>query len=109
MKHRATNKDTKAIPPADLTEAQAKAELKRLAQEIAAHDERYYQNDAPTISDAEYDALRARNAAIEVRFPAQVRNTFLPGGSAPGRHAALPSCATRCRCYRSTTRSAMKT
>ncbi len=73
MKHRATNKDTKTIPPADLTEAQAKAELKLLAQEIAAHDERYYQHDAPTISDAEYDALRVRNAAIEARFPALVR------------------------------------
>ncbi len=87
MKHRATNKDTKAIPPADLTEAQAKAELKRLAQEIAAHDERYYQNDAPTISDAEYDALRARNAAIEVRFPAQVRKNSPSGrvGARPAR------------------------
>ncbi len=57
----------------DLTQAQAKAELKRLAQEIAAHDERYYQHDAPTISDADYDALRIRNAAIEARFPALVR------------------------------------
>jgi DNA ligase (NAD+) len=52
-----------------LTEAQAKAELKRLAKEIAEHDKRYHQEDAPTITDAEYDALRRRNAAIEVRFP----------------------------------------
>ena len=58
--------------PDELTQAQAKTELKRLAQEIAAHDERYYQNDAPTISDADYDALRRRNAAIEARFPALV-------------------------------------
>jgi DNA ligase (NAD+) len=65
------------IPPSDLTQAQAKAkakakakaELKRLAREIAAHDERYYQNDAPTISDADYDALRRRNATLEARFP----------------------------------------
>ena len=57
----------------DLTQAQAKAELKRLAQDIAEHDERYYQHDAPTISDADYDALRIRNAAIEVRFPALAR------------------------------------
>jgi DNA ligase (NAD+) len=57
----------------DLTQAQAKAELKRLAQDIAEHDERYYQHDAPTISDADYDALRIRNAAIEARFPALVR------------------------------------
>jgi DNA ligase (NAD+) len=61
-----------AVPPDELTQAQAKAELKRLAQEIAAHDERYYQDDAPTISDADYDALRRRNAAIEARFPALV-------------------------------------
>ncbi|MBN8967750.1 MAG: NAD-dependent DNA ligase LigA [Rhizobiales bacterium] len=52
-----------------LTKAQAKVELKRLALEIALHDERYYQKDAPTISDAEYDALRRRSDAIEARFP----------------------------------------
>ncbi len=52
-----------------LTEAQAAAELKRLANEIAGHDKRYYQDDAPTVTDAEYDALRRRNAAIEARFP----------------------------------------
>jgi DNA ligase (NAD+) len=59
---------------ADLTEAQAKAELKRLAAEIAAHDKRYYQQDAPTVTDAEYDALRQRNAAIEARFPELIRS-----------------------------------
>ena len=68
-KNKSKGKDASAIPPSDLTEAQAKAELKRLAREIAAHDERYYQNDAPTISDADYDALRRRNAALEARFP----------------------------------------
>jgi DNA ligase (NAD+) len=52
-----------------LTKAQAKAELTRLALEIEAHDERYYQKDAPTVSDAEYDALRRRSDAIEARFP----------------------------------------
>jgi DNA ligase (NAD+) len=65
-------KNPRNTPPDELTQAQAKTELKRLAQEIAAHDERYYQNDAPTISDADYDALRRRNAAIEARFPALV-------------------------------------
>jgi DNA ligase (NAD+) len=64
---------TTVIPPEDLTETQAEAELARLAEEIAAHDERYYQNDAPTVSDAEYDALRQRNITIEKRFPALVR------------------------------------
>ena len=52
-----------------LTEAKAKAELKRLAAEIAAHDRRYYQHDAPTASDADYDALRKRYERIEERFP----------------------------------------
>jgi DNA ligase (NAD+) len=52
-----------------LTKAQAKVELTRLALEIAMHDERYYQKDAPTVSDAEYDKLRKRSDAIEARFP----------------------------------------
>ncbi|GIK81496.1 MAG: NAD-dependent DNA ligase LigA [Pseudorhodoplanes sp.] len=56
-----------------LTEAQAAAELKRLAKVIAEHDRRYYQEDKPSISDAEYDALRQRNDAIEARFPALIR------------------------------------
>ena len=65
--------ETSKISPADLTEAQAKAELKRLASDIAAHDKRYYQKDKPTVTDAVYDALRTRNAAIEKRFPALIR------------------------------------
>src|ERR1700716_3116878 len=52
-----------------LTKAQAKVELKRLALEIESHDKRYYQEDAPKISDAAYDALRQRVNAIEARFP----------------------------------------
>jgi DNA ligase (NAD+) len=60
-----------AVPA--LTEAQAKAELARLAAEIAGHDRRYYQDDAPTVSDAEYDALRRRNEAIEQRYPELTR------------------------------------
>ncbi len=67
------SRDASQIEPQSLTEAQAKSELKRLAAEIAAHDRRYYQDDAPTISDAEYDALRRRNQAIEQCFPALVR------------------------------------
>jgi DNA ligase (NAD+) len=66
-------KHATSVSVADLTEAQAKAELKRLAAEIAAHDKRYYQQDAPTVTDAEYDALRRRNAAIETRFPELIR------------------------------------
>jgi DNA ligase (NAD+) len=65
--------DASKTKPAELTEAQAKAELKRLAIEIAAHDRRYYQEDKPSVTDAEYDTLRQRNAAIEARFPALIR------------------------------------
>ena len=52
----------------------AAEELKRLAAEIAEHDRRYYREDAPTVSDADYDALRRRNAAIEARFPSLIRD-----------------------------------
>jgi DNA ligase (NAD+) len=62
------------IPVEDLTDKQAKAELKALAKEIAAHDLAYHQDDAPAISDAEYDALRKRNQAIEKAFPDLVRS-----------------------------------
>ncbi len=56
-----------------LTEPQAAAELARLAAEIAAHGRRYHGEDAPTISDADYDALVRRNAEIEAAFPQLVR------------------------------------
>jgi DNA ligase (NAD+) len=56
-------------PVDKLTKAEAAKELARLAEEIAKHDRLYYQHDAPVISDAEYDALRQRNEAIEARFP----------------------------------------
>jgi len=62
-------RDKTEAPPDALTEKQAKAEHARLAAEIAGHDRRYYQDDAPTISDAAYDALRQRYNAIEAQFP----------------------------------------
>ncbi|MBL8893455.1 MAG: NAD-dependent DNA ligase LigA [Rhizobiales bacterium] len=59
----------KPVAIEELSEEQAAAELAKLAQDIAEHDKRYYQHDAPTISDAAYDALRRRAEAIEQRFP----------------------------------------
>ena len=53
----------------DLTQRQAKREHDRLEAEIREHDERYHQKDAPTVSDADYDALRRRYEQIEERFP----------------------------------------
>ena len=74
-----------------LTRTQAARELKRLAASIAAHDCRYYQEDAPTISDAEYDALRDRNAAIEARFPELVRP------DSPSRHLGAAPASAFCQ------------
>src|SRR5580700_1567362 len=78
----------KKSPPAveTLTEKQAKAEHARLADEIAGHDRRYYQEDAPTVTDAEYDELRRRYAAIEARFP-----QLAIGDSLSARVGAAPS------------------
>ncbi len=69
-----SDKDVSAIPVDGLSQAQAKDELLRLARLIRHHDELYYRKDAPEISDAEYDALRQRNEAIEARFPRLVRS-----------------------------------
>lgn len=67
------NQALRDIPVDQLTPLDAAAELKALAEEIAAHDKAYYQKDAPTVSDAEYDFLRQRNQAIELAFPEFVR------------------------------------
>ncbi|WP_311032397.1 NAD-dependent DNA ligase LigA [Mesorhizobium koreense] len=72
--------NTPEKPVETLTEAEAAAELERLANEIAFHDERYHTEDAPVISDAEYDALRRRNLAIEQRYP-DLKRADSPTGS----------------------------
>ncbi|MET0156368.1 MAG: NAD-dependent DNA ligase LigA, partial [Methyloceanibacter sp.] len=81
----AAQKPLAAKPVTALDEAEAAAELKRLAAEIAHHDELYYRKDEPEISDAAYDALRARNDEIEARFPHLVRDDSpsLRVGAAP--------------------------
>jgi DNA ligase (NAD+) len=56
-------------PVEALSPAEARQELDRLAQQIAEANRAYHTEDAPEITDADYDALRRRNAAIEARFP----------------------------------------
>jgi len=77
----------KPVAVEDLTEKRAKAEHARLQAEIAGHDKRYYQDDAPIVSDAEYDALRVRYNAIEARFPdlRTLESLSLKVGAAPAR------------------------
>ncbi|MGA9138156.1 MAG: NAD-dependent DNA ligase LigA [Methylovirgula sp.] len=70
--------------------AEARREHKRLGAEIARNDERYYREDAPTISDAEYDALRRRYEALETEFPELVSKRSLSEkvGAAPSEKFA---------------------
>src|SRR4051812_9126498 len=84
--------DISKIPIESLSAKQAKAEHARLHAALTEHDKRYYQNDAPTISDAEYDALRKRYADIEQRFPdlRTLESLTLKVGAAPtGRFAKV--------------------
>ena len=74
----------RAVPVADLSEAEAKKELAALVKDIAGHDDRYYARAAPAISDEAYDALRLRNEEIEARFPKLVR------ADSPSRRVGAP-------------------
>jgi DNA ligase (NAD+) len=80
------------IPVGDLSAKQAKAEHARLHAELTEHDKHYYQDDKPTVSDAEYDALRKRYGEIEQRFPdlRTLESLSLKVGAAPtGRFAKV--------------------
>ena len=70
----------------DETLIQLRQGAEKSEAEIKAHDERYYQKDAPTVSDAEYDALRQRYNAIEKRFP-----EFVTSDSPSQKVGAAPS------------------
>jgi DNA ligase (NAD+) len=78
-------KKTDKTPVDLLTAKQAKAEHARLQTQIGRHDKRYYQEDRPTASDAEYDELRKRYNAIEARFPdlRTLESLSLKVGAAP--------------------------
>jgi len=79
-----------------MTEAEAANRLMRLAKEIARHNRFYHTDDAPEISDAEFDALVRENATLEAEFPHLVRpdSPSRQVGAAPAgtlakvRHAA---------------------
>ena len=83
--------DCRMTAPADLPdEATAAAELERLAAEIARHNRLYHTEDAPEISDAEYDALMRRNAVLEAAYPQLIRadSPSRQVGAAPAGHLA---------------------
>lgn len=60
-----------------LSPIEARIEHARLAEELSKHDQHYYQEDAPVISDAQYDALRQRYEALEKKFPELVTDQSL--------------------------------
>jgi DNA ligase (NAD+) len=84
-KKAAKKRDFSDLPADALTAAQAAAELERLAREIVRHDLAYHGKDAPLVSDADYDALKKRNEAIEARFP------LLKRGDSPSSKVGAPA------------------
>jgi DNA ligase (NAD+) len=67
----------RAVPVAELSAEDARIEHASLTSEIAEHDVRYHAEDAPTITDAEYDALRRRAAEIEAQYPSLAAESTL--------------------------------
>ncbi len=61
------------IPVNQLTQEEAREELARIAAEMAKSDIAYYQDDAPYLTDSQYDALKHRNQDIEALFPELIR------------------------------------
>ncbi len=81
--------NTRSLPQ---TEAAAAAELARLAALLQRHDRAYHEQDAPEVTDAEYDAIRAENNAIEAAFPSLIRPdspSMRVGGAPAGGFAQL--------------------
>ena len=76
--------------PEKLSLAAAREEHARLGAEIAEHDKRYYNEDAPSVSDAEYDALRRRYEALEAAHPelADAQSLTRKVGAAPSEKFA---------------------
>ena len=85
-KRKSTAAEVRGIAVSKLSESEAASELESLAAEISSHDKDYHQADAPVISDADYDALRKRNDAIEKRSPKLIRadSPSKRTGAAPG-------------------------
>jgi DNA ligase (NAD+) len=79
-----------ARPIEELSPEAAQAELTELARLLDVANRAYYQGDAPVMSDAEYDALKRRNAALEAAFPSSSAPTARPSRSAPRRPRPSP-------------------
>ncbi|WP_400768928.1 NAD-dependent DNA ligase LigA [Methylosinus sporium] len=82
--------ERKPTPIEDLSPRRAKLEYSRLAEQLAEYDRRYYQDDSPAVSDAEYDALRQRYEALEKAFPELASDASLTKkvGAAPAEKFA---------------------
>ena len=81
-----------------MNQVEAGRRLRWLAKEIARHNRLYHDQDAPEISDADYDALIRENAALEAEFPDLIRADSPAARLAPLRPRRWPRSPTRGRC-----------